>query len=111
MSLPKAKPGEVIDVRPFGAALADARTTALFKTDDVEVIRMVMPAGKTLDEHRAPGAITLHCLEGKISITALGETRELEAGELIYLPPRQPHAVSCIEGASFLLTILLGASD
>ena len=33
MAIPHAQPGEVIDVRPLGPALAGARTTALVKSE------------------------------------------------------------------------------
>jgi quercetin dioxygenase-like cupin family protein len=107
MSVPHAKPGEVVDVRPLGAALASARTTTLIKADKLEVVRLVLAAGKEIAEHRAPGAIVVHCLEGKISIAALGSTRELTAGQLLQLSAGQPHSVRCIEDASVLLTMLL----
>ena len=108
MAIPHAQPGDVIDVRPLGSALATARTGTLFKTAKVEVIRLVMAAGKVLAEHKAPGEITVHCLEGKLAFTALGRTHDLTAGQLLYLPAGEPHSVRCLEDASFLLTILLG---
>jgi len=107
MAIPHALPGEVIDVRPLGAARATAKTSTLLKTERVEIIRLVMAAGKVLTEHKAPGEITVHCLEGKIAFTALGQTHELTAGQLLFLPTREPHSVVCVEDASFLLTILL----
>ena len=45
MAIPHAKPGEFVDVRPLGSALASAQTKALVRTDQVEVIRLVVPAG------------------------------------------------------------------
>jgi quercetin dioxygenase-like cupin family protein len=107
MAIEHAKPGEVVDVRPLGAALADSKTHTLFKTKNLEVVRLVMPAGKEISEHEAPGEITVQCLEGKIAFTALGGTEELEAGQMLYLAAEEPHSVKCIEDASFLLTILL----
>lgn len=107
MAIPHAQPGEVIDVRPLGAGLATAKTSTLLKTDKIEIIRLVMLAGKVLAEHKAPGEITVHCLEGKIAFTAIGRMRELTAGELVFLPAGEPHTVQCLEDASFLLTILL----
>ena len=107
MAIPHAQPGEVIDVRPLGSALAAAKTGTLLKTEKVEIIRLVMAAGKVLKEHKAPGEITVHCLEGKIAFTALGQTHELMAGQMLYLGAGEPHSVKCIEDASFLLTILL----
>ena len=109
MAIPHAQPGEVIDVRPLGAGLATAKTSTLLKTEMVEIIRLVMVTGKVLAEHKAPGEITVHCLEGKIAFTALGQAHELTAGQLWYLPAGEPHSVQCLEDASFLLTILLGA--
>ena len=107
MAIPHAQVGQVIDVRPLGPSLATAITTTLIKTSRIEVVRLVMTAGKEIAEHRAPGEITVHCLEGKIAFTALGQTRELTAGQMLYLAAGQPHSVKCSEDASFLLTILL----
>ena len=51
MAISHAQPGQVIDVRPFGPALAGARTTALVKTESLEVIRLVIPRGKEIPTH------------------------------------------------------------
>jgi quercetin dioxygenase-like cupin family protein len=96
-----------MDVRPLGSDLATAKTSTLLKTERVEIIRLVMPAGKALAEHKAPGEITVQCLEGKIAFTALGQAHNLTAGQLVYLPTGEPHSVHCLEDASILLTILL----
>lgn len=107
MAIPHAKPGDVIDVRPLGSELSSSKTHTLVKTDKFEVVRLVMTAGKEIDEHQAPGEITVQCLEGKIAFYALGKTEELAAGQMLYLTAGEPHSVRCIEDASFLLTILL----
>jgi quercetin dioxygenase-like cupin family protein len=108
MAVPHAQPGEVIDARPLGTSLATTKTTTLLNTEKVEIIRLVMVAGKVLAEHKAPGEIIVHCLEGKITFTALGQTHELTAGQLLHLPAGEPHSVQCLKDASFLLTILRG---
>ena len=107
MATHHAQPGDVVDVRPLGPTLADTTTRTLFKTENVEVVRVVMAAGKQISEHEAPGEIIVQCLEGKVAFTAPGKTTELEAGQLMYLASEEPHSVKCIEDASFLLTILL----
>lgn len=107
MAIPHAKPGEVFDVRPLGTALATARTSTLFKTERIEVIRLVMHAGKVLAEHRTPGEITVQCLEGKIAFTACGQKHELTGGQMLYLEASEPHSVECLEDASFLVTLVL----
>lgn len=107
MAISHAQPGDVIDVRPLGTALAQVQTRTLFKAESLEVVRLVMAAGKRIAEHRAPGEITVQCLEGRIALTALGRTQELTAGELVYLQAGEPHSVQCIENGSLLLTIVL----
>jgi quercetin dioxygenase-like cupin family protein len=106
MAITHAAPGQVVDVRPLGAALVGAKTTTLIKSESLEVVRLVMPVGKEIAEHRAPGPITVHCLEGKIGFTALGKSVELTAGQLLYLPAGEPHSVKCVEDASFLLSLV-----
>lgn len=107
MAIRHANPGDLIDVRPLGLELASKKTHTLVKADKFEVVRLVMAAGKEIDEHKAPGEITVQCLEGKIAFTALGKTEELAVGQMLYLTAGEPHSVRCIEDASFLMTILL----
>ena len=107
MAVPHAKPGEVIDVRPLSAKLAGSKTMTLIKTKTIEVVRIVMAAGKEISEHEAPGEIIVHCLEGTIAFTTQGMTNELHGGEMLYLAAAEPHSVKCIADASFLLTIVL----
>lgn len=105
MAIPHAKPGEVISVLAEGDA--ERRTTTLLKTANVEVVRLVMAAGKEIAEHRAPGEIIVQCLDGTIEFTALGASQSLTSGQMLYLPAAEPHRVKCIKDGSFLLTILL----
>jgi quercetin dioxygenase-like cupin family protein len=107
MAIQHAKPGEVVDVRPLGSALASSQTTTLVRAQQVEAIRLVVPAGKEIAEHKAKGEITVQCLEGRVAFTAFGKSQNLEAGKLLYLPTGEPHSVQGIEDGSILLTILL----
>jgi quercetin dioxygenase-like cupin family protein len=107
MAVPHAEPAEVIDVSPLGASLADTQTTTLINTDSLEVIRLVLPAGKDIAPHQVPGEITVQCLEGKVVLRAGGADRELVPGNLLYLAGSTEHAVHAVEDSSLLLTILL----
>lgn len=107
MAIPHAKPGEVVDVRPLGSALTSAQSETLLRAEQVEVRRLVVPAGKEIPQHKAKGEIVVHCLEGQVAYTAFGKAHVLEAGQLFYLPTGEPHSVKGIEDASLLLTILL----
>ena len=107
MAIPHAKPDEIVDVRPLGSALASSQTKTLVRAEQVEVIRLVVPAGKEIKEHQTKGEIVVQCLEGRVAFTAFGKTQNLEAGKLLYLPTGEPHSVKGIEDASLLLTVLL----
>jgi len=107
MSIPHAKAGELIDVRPLGSELRGTKTTTLVKTDDFEILRLVLPAGKEIPEHEAPGEISVQCLEGRVAFTTAGKTQELSAGQLLYLSTAEPHALRGIDDASLLVTTLL----
>jgi quercetin dioxygenase-like cupin family protein len=107
MAIPHAEPGEVVDVRPLGPALASAQTKTLVRAEQVEVIRLVVHAGKEIPEHKAKGEVVVHCLEGRVAFTASGKTQTLEAGHLLYLPTGEPHSVKGVENASLLVTVLL----
>ena len=106
MSQYHPSPGEVIDIRPLGDKLLDAASIALFRTDDVEIMRLILPKGKSIPEHEVQGEITLQCLEGFVEIQALDKTLQLRAGELIYLHGNTPYAIFALENASVLMTML-----
>src|SRR5690606_25983286 len=107
MAIPHAQSGEVIDVRPLGPSLATARTTTLVKSATLEVLRLVVTAGKEIPVHEVAGEVLLQCLEGMVGIQVGGDTQVLEAGQLLYLAGHEPHAVRGIQDASLLVTILL----
>ncbi|HVU86229.1 MAG TPA: cupin domain-containing protein [Pirellulales bacterium] len=107
MALPRAQLNEVIDIRPLGADIATSPTSTLLVTDALEVIRLVMPAGKKIPTHQVPGEITVQCLEGKIEFTAGDRSHALRAGEMLGLPGGCPHALHALVDATVLVTILL----
>jgi quercetin dioxygenase-like cupin family protein len=106
MALRHANAGQIVDLQPLGAALKQARTNAIVKSDLFEAVRLVVGAGKDIKPHKVDGPITLHCLEGRALLRLPTETLELTAGQWVYLDAGEPHSVSGIEDSSFLLTIL-----
>jgi quercetin dioxygenase-like cupin family protein len=107
MAIAHANPGEAIDVRPLGSRLRSEKIVALFKSEDLEVIRLVLTAGKSLPPHKVPGEITVLCIEGSIDVTAEGKSHVLGAGQLLYLSGGVMHGVVALEDASALVTIAL----
>lgn len=112
MAIEHARPGQAVDVKPFLAqTLTSAVTTALFKSRDLEVMRVVLQAGKSLPPHRVPGELTIQCIEGALQITVAGTVQTLRQGQLLYLLGDAEHSVLALEDASALLTIALKPSS
>ncbi len=107
MAITRASPVTVIDVRPLGDKFEDTKTQTLIKSDTLEVIRLVLPAGKTIAEHRDPSEITLQVLEGNVQFTCHGRSHELTTGDLLFLDSRVPHTVSASDNSTVLLTMLM----
>jgi quercetin dioxygenase-like cupin family protein len=107
MAIPHLQPGEAVDVRPLGDRLATERTVALFKSEHLELMRLVLRRGKALPPHRVAGEITIQCIEGSIDVTAEGASHVLAAGQLLYLLGNVEHAVLALEDSSALVTVAL----
>jgi quercetin dioxygenase-like cupin family protein len=106
MSIPHAESGEVVSL-PLGTAWSGTRTTTLVKSGDLEVIWLMVPGGKEIPTHKAPGPITVQCLEGRVLLTAHGRSQKLDAGKFLYLTAQEPHSLKGIEDSSLLVTIFL----
>lgn len=107
MALPHTPSGQIASVRPLGAALEHTVSAAILKASQLEVMRVVLPAGKTMPEHQTPGEITVQCLEGVVEFRHDGRAQQMRAGDLIHLEPRVPHALTALQDASLLVTICL----
>ena len=99
------QPVEVVEVAGDESVFTNLKKTLLVKSDRVKVIRMELPATSTLPKHKAPGELTVHCLSGKIEFTVMGNTHQLDGGNLIYVPASEPHSVLAVEDSVMLLTI------
>lgn len=107
MAQSHAASGDVIDLQPLGAALPEHRTTALIKGRQLELVRIVLAAGKSLHWHSAPGEISVLCLEGRIELATPGATHALAPGQLVHLGAGVEHALRALADASALVTICL----
>ena len=107
MSQPHVAPSQVVHISLLGAQLPAAVTTALFKAAQLEVIRLVLLAGKGLAEHTAPGEITLLCLEGLVWFQSTGAEQRMRPGDFVHLAAGAPHSLRAEENSSLLLTLCL----
>jgi quercetin dioxygenase-like cupin family protein len=79
----------------------------LVKTPCLRVVLEVLQGGAALDEHQAPGPITVHVLEGAIRFHVSDEVFRVREGEMLALPAGQPHSVEAVCDTAFLITIAL----
>jgi quercetin dioxygenase-like cupin family protein len=86
-------------------SVSGRRSEILVKTDDLRVLLVTMRDGATLAEHRAPGTITIHVIQGEMAVDADGATYDLRAGSLVSLAAGVRHSVRARSDGAFLLTI------
>ena len=96
---------------PLGNVAGDAKSAMLLKSDGLELIRLVIPAGKEIPPHRAPGEITVQCIQGLVSFEHDGHALKLRPGDLLHLCPQETHALKGIEDSSVLVTRLRPHAD
>ena len=107
MAQPHSRSGQVVPLPPLADAPTPARTTAILKAEQLEVIQLVLAAGKTLPEHQVPGEITLLGLSGTLMLRTPQGEQALGPGDFIHLRRGEPHALTARDDASALLTICL----
>lgn len=107
MAQPHAVSGQVVHLSPLAGELPNALTTAIIKAEQLELVRIVLPKGKSMPEHRVQGEITVLCLEGRIALGTSAGTRMLGPSELIHLSGGEPHTLTAEQDATALLTICL----
>jgi hypothetical protein len=88
MALAHPVPGELIDVLGSGPSVPQ-RSQTLVRTEHLEIFRYALTAGKVVGTQAAAGLMVVQCLEGSVDFVALGETRRLTAGTMLYLPTRR----------------------
>lgn len=107
MALQHAASGELIRLQRTDDDIAHFTSVALAKTDNMELIRLVLPKEREMPVHKVDGDITLLCLQGELVCDAHGSSTVLRPGEMLYLLGGVPHGIRANEDAVGLLTILL----
>jgi quercetin dioxygenase-like cupin family protein len=106
MATHHASPGEIVDLATWAQDVPDEKTKVIVKTDEMELVRLVLPAGREFADHKVSGPCVIHCLTGEIECVAMGTTKVLAPGQLLYLIPDDPHSVKAVADSVALLTII-----
>jgi quercetin dioxygenase-like cupin family protein len=106
MALPHAAAGDIIDLRPYGEHLPHRPSTALFKSAWLEVLRMVLPAGRSVPQHHVAEELTVQCLEGDVEFQVGEKLHILQPQQMLCMAPNTPYAMRALSNASLLLTFV-----
>ncbi len=85
----------------------------LVKEPDFRVVLTVAKGGAHLQQHHAPGRISVQTVSGHIRLHLPDQTVDLPAGHVLALEPDIVHDVEALEESTFLLTVAwpAGAQD
>ena len=108
MAIPHASSGQIVDLGGADGSLPTPKSFALFKSAQLEVMRLVLPAGKSFPPHRVAGELTVQCLSGRLDVSVDGASQVLGPGQLMYLAGGVVHGLTGLEDATALVTIVLG---
>lgn len=77
---------------------------AVLTTSGLRVTLFHFAAGQGLSEHTSKARALIQLLGGTCTFTVGGRSFVLKPGDLLHLPPGEPHAVTGTEAFSMLLT-------
>jgi quercetin dioxygenase-like cupin family protein len=77
----------------------------LAKSADLRVVLMAFDRGRRLEQHHAPGRVSIQTVEGHVALKLGEQSLELRTGGLLQLAPQVSHDIEAIEPSAILLTI------
>jgi quercetin dioxygenase-like cupin family protein len=92
------------DVVAYQTGAVVSRT--LLKSPGGTVTAFAFDAGEGLSEHTAPFDALVLMVEGEAEVSISGSPHHLQAGQLLKLPARQPHAVKAITRFKMFLVMI-----
>ena len=107
MATPHARSGELLEILPFAETFPLEQSIALVRSEHFPVLRLVLPAGKIVPEHKVASVTLLQCIEGCLELTAHGKTQKMRSGHLVYLAAHEPHGWKALKDSQVLVTMLV----
>lgn len=98
--------GEQLRNEPRGARDGHRQMT-IYRHGATTMVLFDFEAGGELRDHKANGLVTIHALQGALTVRTPRETYELASGVLVVLSPGVVHSVQAREAARMLLTVHL----
>ncbi|MGL2333415.1 cupin domain-containing protein [Helicobacter pylori] len=88
-----------------GVCFEKLHIEALSENSSNKEMRICMPKGAVMDKHKAPGAISVQVLEGKIVFEVGDEKMEMPKGALISLEAQVLHRLDALENSVIRLSL------
>jgi quercetin dioxygenase-like cupin family protein len=83
------------------------RQITLYKHGPATLVLFRLRAGGSISDHGAPGVVTIHVLEGRLTVSTDQESYPMGAGQLLVLAPGVRHDVTAEERSLMLLGVFL----
>jgi quercetin dioxygenase-like cupin family protein len=108
MALHHASSGQVVNLGALDAQAVE--TCALLKAGDIEIMWLVLPAGKQVPPHAVSASMSLQCMRGRVQVQIDGSVKQLEADQVMYVASGVSHGLHALEDTRLLMTLVLPAS-
>ena len=102
MALKHATSGEIVSLLAEHAPISQALVCA----PRLEVMRLVLEAGKLIPGHAVAGPLTIQCLQGTVKVEVEGVWQNLQQNQLIYIAEGAAHALRAEVAAIVLVTLV-----
>ncbi|TWU51836.1 cupin domain-containing protein [Rubripirellula reticaptiva] len=83
----------------------EGKPKLVLQNESFKHMRLAMPAGKTIPEHKAAKEITVLCLSGRVAFTASEESFAMNAGNLISLSAGELHSLTATTDSVVIITM------
>ena len=105
MALKHAKSAEVVSLLSSVDSSQAPISQALVSSPEIELMRLILKAGKQLPPHAVAGPITLYCHQGSVEVRAGGVWQTMSESDLMYVEGGAEHALHALTDAIVLVTI------
>ncbi len=86
-------------------AVSGHRQIAIYKHGHATIVLYAFEDGGEIPVHDTEGVVTIHVLNGGLSVTAADELHDVGPGQIIALAPGVRHSVRASEPGEMLLTV------
>lgn len=87
------------------------RQITVLRHGQVTMVALAFEAGATLADHAAKGLVTIHVLDGALTVSTPQNSHELTGGAVLVLWPNVRHSVTATVPSAILLTVHLESNQ